>query len=149
MALTPRQQRFVELYIESGKLNESYEKAYGVSRESAHANAWRVLRHPEVKKAVEGITQELSEYCSMTREELVDRLIGMIVAKPSDASFDNPLCELVMTKAGPAALFPSKLGAIRELIRLTGMASPEKVEVSTADGLMSEIKKMMGVKKED
>ena len=46
-----------------------------------------------------------------------------------NARLDNPLCEIAMTKIGPAAVFPSKLGAAAQLAKLTGWNSAEKVSV--------------------
>ena len=42
-------------------------------------------------------------------------LINVIQAKPEQASMQNPLCEIAMTKEGPAPVFPDKLGAAAQL----------------------------------
>ncbi|WP_139373121.1 hypothetical protein [Prosthecobacter debontii] len=47
-------------------------------------------------------------------------------AKPSDARMDNPDCELVMTKMGPVALFPSKAAMIKIDNDLAGEGSEAK-----------------------
>jgi hypothetical protein len=64
----------------------------------------------------------------MTREQTVRALSGIIQARPSEASLENPLCEMVVTKVGSAAVFPSKLGAIAQLVKMCGWNEPEKVE---------------------
>ncbi len=40
-------------------------------------------------------------------------LAKVVRSVPSEASFDNAACELVITKMGPAAVFPSKLAAMK------------------------------------
>ena len=56
----------------------------------------------------------------MTRDQLRQFLVDVIRAKPVEASFNSPLCEVAMAKTGPAAVFPSKLAAAAQLARLTG-----------------------------
>jgi hypothetical protein len=59
-------------------------------------------------------------------EDLRKFLIDIIKAKPEGASFDNPLCEIVHTKQGPQARFPSKLDAAQQLAKICGYNEPEK-----------------------
>jgi hypothetical protein len=52
-------------------------------------------------------------------DDIIAFLVAVIVAKPKEASPDNPSCELVMTQAGLRATFP-KLEAIELLCELNG-----------------------------
>jgi hypothetical protein len=67
----------------------------------------------------------------------VSSLSTLIQAKPEQASMQNPLCEIAMTKKGPAPVFPDKLGAAARLAKLTGWNSVEKVSVEAGENLAS------------
>ena len=67
----------------------------------------------------------------------------VILAKPEEASFNNPHCEFTMTKAGPAAVFPSKLGAAAQLAKLTGWNEVEKVNVEAGDTLSAFLRQIV------
>jgi hypothetical protein len=80
----------------------------------------------------------------MTREQTVRALSGIIQARPSEASLENPLCEMVVTKVGSAAVFPSKLGAIAQLVKMCGWNEPEKVEHGASNEIAELIKRLRG-----
>ena len=48
-----------------------------------------------------------------------------------------------MTKAGPAPVFPDKLGAAAQLAKLTGWNSVEKVSVETGDTLSAFLRQIV------
>ena len=79
----------------------------------------------------------------MTRDQLRQFLVSVILVKPEDANFQNPLCELAMTKAGPAAVFPSKLAAAAQLAKLTGWNEVEKVNIEAGDTLSSFLRQIV------
>ena len=79
----------------------------------------------------------------MTKDQFRQFLVSVMVAKPEDASFNNPLCEIAMTKAGPAAVFPSKLGAATQLAKLTGWNEVEKVSVEAGDTLSAFLRQIV------
>ena len=87
--------------------------------------------------------EEQAAKCEMTKDQFRQFLVSVILAKPEDASFNNPLCEVAMTKAGPAAVFPSKLGAAAQLAKLTGWNEVEKVSVEAGDTLSAFLRQIV------
>ena len=69
--------------------------------------------------------------------------VPIILAKPEDANFNNPLCEVATTKAGPTAVFPSKLGAAAQLAKLTGWNEVEKVNIEAGDTLSAFLRQIV------
>ena len=55
----------------------------------------------------------------------------------------NPLCEIAMTKKGPAPVFPDKLGAAAQLAKLTGWNEVEKVSVEAGDTLSAFLRQIV------
>ena len=106
--------------------------------------ACRWLRKVSIKERIAELKGRAAEKCDMTREQAVRALSGIIRAKPSAASLENPLCEMVMTKLGPAAVFPSKLGAIAQLAKMCGWNDPEKHEHGADDELMELLSRLRG-----
>ena len=80
----------------------------------------------------------------MTKDQFRQFLVSIILAKPEEASFNNPLCEVAMARAGPTAVFPSKLAAAAQLAKLTGWNEVEKVSVEAGDGILSFLDKVFG-----
>jgi len=82
----------------------------------------------------------------MAKDQFRQFLVSIILAKPEDASFNNPLCEVAMARAGPTAVFPSKLAAAAQLAKLTGWNEVEKVSVEAGDAFFRSLTKCSGVK---
>jgi len=59
---------------------------------------------------------------------MVEFLVKTMRSKPMDASLDNPLCEIKMSKVGPFAAFMEKGKAVERLCKLFGWDAPDKVE---------------------
>ena len=74
-------------------------------------------------------------------------LSGIIQAKPREASLENLLCEMVVTKVGPAAVFPSKLSAIAQLAKICGWNESEKHEHCASNELTKLLKRLRGSKR--
>jgi hypothetical protein len=65
--------------------------------------------------------------------DIIAHLSAVITAKPKEASLDNSLCEVIMTQAGPRAIFP-KLDAIELLCELNGwFTGGRRIEVARRD----------------
>jgi hypothetical protein len=133
--LNPRQKRFAELYHLSGNATQSYVTVYGCTEESARRLGSLLLTNVDVQGAIQKLEQGAELLCELTKEEMLSDLAQILKAKPSDADHDNPLCELVMTKAGPAALFPSKIQAMTLMARLCGWEKPQEIKVGADDAL--------------
>ncbi|MFT3990664.1 MAG: hypothetical protein QM680_04565 [Luteolibacter sp.] len=65
------------------------------------ANRW--LRLPEVQERISLSREKQSKLEQCSKEEIIDILSRIIRAKPTDASIENPLCDIVATQSGPVA----------------------------------------------
>jgi hypothetical protein len=133
--LNPRVKRFVEAYHMSGTAKGAYLQVYSCSEATAETNGPRLLRNAQVQEALKELEEGAELLCELTKEEILSDLAQILKSKPSDAGHDNPLCELVMTKMGPAALFPSKIQAMNLMARLCGWEKPQEIKVGADDAL--------------
>ena len=72
--LTPRQQRFVELYCTFLNATEAARQA-GYSTKNADKIGHQLLGNPRVKEAIAAIRAQMSDRTQITREWLIDRLL--------------------------------------------------------------------------
>lgn len=155
MALTPRQQRFVELYHATGLGAQSYIEAYGAtSKGYAAQNAYRILRIPAVKEELEKLRGESLALANITREEIVDYLIAAITTPVAEIDETSPLAQEVKRASSPngsetiEVKAVSKIAALRELARITGIIKPEEVRVSASDDVVNALRGICGVRKD-
>lgn len=155
MALNPRQKKFAELYHRYGNGTRAYGEAGEVARtDEGNYPAWcaveanRYLRNPNIRKYLATLRGEAEQLSTLSLAETVDYLVSAITTPVGEIGPESPLCEeYTVDDAGRVKTKSvSKLGAIRELARLTGMGEPEKVEVSAGDGLAEVIKAITGTK---
>lgn len=72
--LTPKQELFLEEYLETWNGTKSYQKIYGCSKNSARAAAARLLNtNPLVKQIVKERRKELTECYQRLRKEQIRR----------------------------------------------------------------------------
>lgn len=64
-----------------------------------------------------------------TLENALNFLSRTVLAAPREASMDNPLCELKMSKEGPYAVFADKLGCLSLLAKLKGWLQEVNISV--------------------
>lgn len=121
--------RFGELVAGGMAAGRAYEAAgYTARGVVADVNASKLLATPKVAAFVNELRLKSAETCEMTRVELVKMLVDVIKSKPSDASLDNPLCELSMGAHGPYATFPPKPRYVERLCKMLGWDEPDKLE---------------------
>jgi terminase small subunit-like protein len=130
----PRHELFAQAVASGKSASEAYRQS-GATGKNADVHAARLMVNDGISKRVAELKEAQSKKCEMTRDQLREFLVSVILAKPEDASFNNPLCEIAMTKEGPAPVFPNKLSAAAQLAELTGWNSVEKVSVETGDTL--------------
>jgi hypothetical protein len=94
-----------------------------------------VDEHTGVKERIAELHAERNSKSEKSRDECRQFLVDVIRAKPEDAAFDNPLCELVYTTEGRQVSFPSKLAAAAQLSKLCGWDDPTKAALGTDDEL--------------
>lgn len=125
--LNIRQQRFVELVVSGMPAGRAYEAAgFSARGNAAEVNAARLLRKAQIVSAVETLRSSDAKKASLDRAEAIQILGDIIRSKPSDATMDNPLCEVRMSKAGPFAAFPDKARCLERLAKMLGWDEPEK-----------------------
>ena len=137
MGLTPKQEKFANLYVELGNASEAYRQAYDVGVDTKDETIWAkssaMLKEDKVSirvRELQEVTQE--EHC-ITRSFIIKGLLEII----SDADYtfnlgkDNKL-----TKEDGKAFFrimqqtknTDKLRALEQLAKMLGLNEPEKHE---------------------
>jgi hypothetical protein len=137
-----RHERFCQLYVKLGNASEAYRQA-GFQGKNADVLSAQLLVNPSICNRISEIREEQAAKCEMTKDQFRQFLVSVNLAKPEDASFNNPLCEVAMTKAGPAVVFPSKLAAAAQLAKLTGWNEVEKVSVEAGDTLSAFLRQIV------
>ena len=130
----PRHELFCQAIASGRPALEAYKLA-GYKKSSAKANATRLMENDGISSRIAELRAQQSAKSEFSRDQFRRFLINVIQAKPEQASMQNPLCEIAMTKKGPAPVFPDKLGAAAQLAKLTGWNSVEKVSVEAGDTL--------------
>ena len=115
---------------------EAYKLA-DYKKSSAKANATRLMENDGISSRIAELRAQQSAKAELSRDQFRQFLVDIIQAKPEQASMQNPLCEIAMTKKGPAPVFPDKLGAAAQLAKLTGWNSVEKVSFEAGENLAS------------
>ena len=138
----PRHELFAQSVASGKSASEAYRQS-GATGKNADVHAARPMVNDGIRKRISEIREEQAAKCQMTKDQFRQFLVSIILAKPEDAKFDNPLCEIVMTKAGRAAVFPSKLTAAAQLAKLTGWNEGEKVSVEAGDTLSAFLRQIV------
>ena len=138
----PKDEAFCQAVASGLSLAEAYRRASGKARDADVRGSEFVVRRG-IKERINEIREEQAAKCEMTKDQFRRFLVSVILAKPEDASFNNPLCEVAMTKAGPTAVFPSKLAAAVQLAKLTGWNEVEKVSVEAGDTLSAFLRQIV------
>lgn len=71
--LTPRQARFVELFLVSLNATDAYRVAYGVGDRVAEANGARLLSNARVRGAIDAARKARSERTEITQDDVLKR----------------------------------------------------------------------------
>lgn len=115
--LSGPQRKFCEGIVSGLNGTDAYAAAYPkASRDAARSGAPVLLAKPSIQRAVTALRARAAELAGgavLTLAEKRIRLARYVRGQPKDAKRDNEDCELMMTKAGPRYVFPSKLAAIK------------------------------------
>jgi hypothetical protein len=137
-----RHELFCQAIASGRPAMEAYQLA-GYKKSSAKANATRLMENDGISSRIAELRAQQNAKSEFSRDQFRRFLINVIQAKPEQASMQNPLCEIAMTKKGPAPVFPDKLGAAAQLAKLTGWNSVEKVSVETGDTLSAFLREIV------
>ena len=138
----PRHELFAQA-VASGKSASAAYRQSGATGKNADVHAAKLVVKSSIRERVAELKEAQSKKCEMTRDQLRQFLVDVIRAKPEEASFQNSLCEITMSKVGPAVVFPNKLGAAAQLAKLTGWNEVEKVSVETGDTLSAFLRQIV------
>lgn len=112
MALTPKQEAFVQAYLTTGNASEAYRLAgysQNVSQKSLHELASRLLNDVKVSSRLSTLREQLAERIMWAREDSVKVLASI-------------------AKEEPDAPHPARVSAVKELNAMFGYNAPSKVE---------------------
>ena len=117
--LTIRQQRFADLYIETGNATQSYIDAgyKATKREVAEANARKLLANYSVQEYIEDRMEKLQQSTIASQEEVLQYLTRVMRGEEKDQfGLDASLKD----RTDCAKLLGQKYGTFKEKVDLTG-----------------------------
>ncbi len=132
--LTPKQEKFAQLYVSLGNASEAYRQSYDVDKskpETVTENASRLLADSNVLARVEEIKADTAKDHSVTRKDIVRMLFEIIT--DVDDTFD--LAKLVDADKDERSRFfrmmqqtknSDKLRALEQLTKMLGLNEPEQ-----------------------
>ncbi len=132
--LTPKQEKFSQLYVSLGNASEAYRQSYDVDKskpETVTENASRLLADSNVLARVEEIKGDTAKDHSVTRKDIVRMLFEIIT--DVDDTFD--LAKLVDADKDERSRFfrmmqqtknSDKLRALEQLTKMLGLNEPEQ-----------------------
>jgi phage terminase small subunit len=164
--LTPKQQKFADLYIELGNASEAYRQAYDCTNMTAKTigeNAHQLCKHKGIARYLSGIRKSaqeaVAEKYNVTLERLTEELLPIALADAGDFYEWNSgrvtlrdsstlsraqrgvVSEVSQTiTAGGGSIkvkLHDKLGAIQQLSKLHGLIT-DKLEISKGFEEMSD-----------
>ena len=95
------------------------------------------MKMPGVRERIEELKAESSAKCSLSREAYIKSLVEMYEAKPSEASMDNPRCDVVVVRGRKQAVFPPTWHVGQQLAKLVNWEGSIRVELEAAENLAS------------
>jgi hypothetical protein len=131
----PRHERFAQLRASGKTGSDSYRAIAGKDARYADVRADQLMKMPGVRERIEELKAEASAKCSLTREAYIRSLVETYQAKPSEASMDNPRCDVVVVRGQKQAVFPPKLQVGQQLAKLVNWEGSIKVELEAGENL--------------
>jgi len=132
--LTPKQEKFAQLYVSLGNASEAYRQSYDVKDKQADwiaSKASHILAEDNIKTRVEEIKGDTAKDHSVTRKDIVRMLFEIIT--DVDDTFD--LAKLVDADKDERSRFfrmmqqtknSDKLRALEQLTKMLGLNEPEQ-----------------------
>ena len=122
--LTPKQEKFVQLYLETGNASEAYRRAYdavGMKPETVNVKAHELLKNGKITARVEELQEELRKKADIKKEELVGLLVDVVRGKF--------IIDVRQGADGGTVKTIPKTWAIERLCKMLGYDKPEQNEV--------------------
>lgn len=117
-------QSWLEVYGDDDEREEPKQKA----------SCSNLMSNQDIKNRIDqiggSVIAKQEKRLEFTLEKALDFCHDVVSSRPSEASMDNPLCELKMSKQGPYATFPDKLGVLSLLTKLKGWNQDMNISVN-------------------
>jgi hypothetical protein len=119
----PRHERFAQLRASGNSGSDAYRTIMGRDVKNADVHAAQLTSQPGVRERIGELKTEAADKSSLFREAYIKSLVEMYEARPSEASMDNPRCDVVVMRGQKQPVFPPKLQIGQQLAKLvTGKA---------------------------
>ena len=135
--LTPKQEKFCNLYIELGNASEAYRQSYdvkdGTTSESVNVSASTLLSDPKITLRVAELKKQTAKAHGIDRAFIINGLLEII----SDADYTFKLGkDNELSKNDSKAFYrlmnqtknTDKLRALETLTKMLGLSEPEKIQ---------------------
>lgn len=135
--LTPKQEKFANLYVELGSSSDAYRQAYdvqeGTTDASINTSAWRILKRADIQLRVTELKNALGERFKINQGYVVAELLSII----NDVNYTVDLAKLEKADSDETKRFyklkevttnTDKLRAIDMLTKMLGLNAPDKIE---------------------
>lgn len=125
-----KHEQFAQAMANGAPKGETYSSIFGTKGATSSVNANRMLKNAKILARIANLKAQSAEKCEITRDELLGIMVQTLRAKPHEASMNNPLCELKMSKEGPYPIFIDKSKAAERICKMLGWDAAEKIEHS-------------------
>jgi hypothetical protein len=134
--MTPKEQKFAELYVTLGNASEAYRQAYNVTTtnlDTIKAKASKLLAKYNISTTIENLKAETSKQHGIDREFIINGLLEII----SDVDYTFKLGkDKTLSKEDSKAFYrimqqtknTDKLRALETLAKMLGLNEPEKID---------------------
>ena len=129
MPLNPKQEKFCQLYHQTGNASQSYKDAgYSAKTDgSARTGASTLLTNPNIEERLATIAAETAKEVSVSRSEMLGLFLDIATAEGIEETRD-------------------RISAGKEINRMCGYYEPDKVEVSGEADLLGLMRELTGAK---
>lgn len=124
--LTIKQERFCNLYVETGNASEAYRRAYSCGNKSAewlNVNSCKLLKHANIALRVKELQEEQKAKSDVTKEEII-RLCADVIRGKVVTDFVEERNGRQMRRA------VSKSWAVERLCKMLGFDAPERKDLN-------------------
>lgn len=150
--LNPRQKKFAMLHHRYGNATRAYGEAYDAPKVAGVYPNWvsvdghRLLRNDKVRAELDRLKGEAASLATFDCANVVDYLVLAITTPIGEIGPDSPLCEeyTVADDGKVKTKSVSKIAAIRELARLTGMDAPTEITIGLDEAVRAMLRELMG-----
>lgn len=160
--LTPKQERFCQVYLDTGNASEAYRQAYNTSKmksESINRKAKELTDHVKVSARIQNLREEYQRTFDIPRERLLYEMEAIVNAKITDyVEFDGTSVKfksfvklndqqiraiesIKQNEKGEIELkLHGKSWSTERIAKLLGLDAPKKTDITTGGDKLTEHK---------